>query len=191
MGERVLNESQKYCADEFIERANSRGRDRIDTIDELRAAIENQDCEYGKQGRITEEDFFERSGWFYCSKCRQLLDGGYARMSKLDKIIEELKKEQEEEGEEHEEEIVALKEIKERYPNCKAICWDCLWEYIGRKKVAKEIFGVTSMSSLTDDGLKGVLCDCQQKIIGLKEVMNDIKAELAHRKEEAENELAR
>ena len=183
MRERELNESQKYSVEELLNRANSRGRDKIHNVDELRAAIENQDCEWGQEGRITEEDFFDWSMWFYCGKCRELLDGGYIRLDDLENDLVDLIKEQEEEGIDHSEQIEALREVKERYPNCRAICWDCLDEYIGRKKATRELFGMTSLNSLTDIGLKNALDDCRQKIVGLKMVKDDINAELIRRKE--------
>ena len=184
MRERDLNESQKYIIKELLDRANSRGHDKIHNVDELRAAIENQDCKWGQEERITEEDFFDWSMWFYCGKCRQLLDGGYVRLDDLENDLVPLIKEQEEEGIDHSEQIEALKEVKERYPNCKAICWDCLDEYIGRKKAMRALFGMANLASLTDTGLKNALGDCQQKIVGLKIIEDDINTELVRRKEE-------
>lgn len=174
MDENKFNDDQRYYLKKTIDRCNSHKSDRINTVDELRIAIEQMDTYM--EAKITEQDFWEYSGWTYCTWCREITDSCYYDIHNEDP--EKLR-------EDHysEEEIEAVQEMKDKYPNCNCVCWDCVYQYIGRKKLAREMFGELSMSSVDEESLKLCKRSCAQKLLGLKAMISDIDKELLRREE--------
>lgn len=150
----------------------SRERGGILTIDQLREAIENAEYE----GEPIDVDKFlrEEMSWGYCSKCRELLDGGYCELVERD--YEWLEKEGDPESAQR------MKAYKAKHPNCRFLCWDCLGAYEYEEQAKKEIFGETNVYDIKDLGLKELEEKCKRKLRIIEGCLKEINKEMTTRK---------
>jgi len=165
--EEVLNELEELLPWSCEERGG------IYTIDQLRAYIEGSEYE-GEP--IDADSFLENTmGWGYCSKCRQLLDGGYTNLDS-----EEDYKWLEDNGDPKGAE--RMRAYKKAHPSCKYLCWGCLEAYEEAEDVRQKIFGEVSIYNLDDTGLERLLNRCNAKITAIKDCIKEVDGLMTRRK---------
>lgn len=174
--EEVLDELERLLPWSCEERGG------IYTIDQLRGYIDG--AEY-KGEPIDAGDFVKnRMQWGYCSKCRQLLDGGYIELDN-----EEDYKWLEENGDL--EGAKRMRAYKKTHPSCKFLCWDCLDAYEKLEKVRQEIFGEVCLYDLDNQGLERLLGNCNAKIRAIKDCTKEVNELITDRKIRKRKEQSR